>query len=85
MHDIYDRNGNLIASLPLSDQQAALLDKEGTLTVQYHTPQLLRHLLGDRNGTFDLHKDGGRIVAQASGSVRALAALLADAKKARES
>jgi hypothetical protein len=61
---IYDQNGAKIGDVLLSQKQQALVDSGQTLTVLYHTPQLMRGLLGTRNGSFTLRKDGERIVTK---------------------
>jgi hypothetical protein len=82
--DIYDQDGNVLASMELSEQQLALLDRDSAITVRYHTPQLLRGLLGERNGSFTLRKTASRITADDSDTVRQFAALMLDTKRARE-
>jgi len=62
MSDIYNDDGETIAEMPLTERQLAILDAADELVVIYHTPQLLRHLLGEHSGSFTLHKRDDRVV-----------------------
>ena len=84
MADVYDSDGNLLGNVPLSENQQAALDKGGNVSVLYHTPQLLQHTLGRRSGSFMLYKDGERVVALTSSSVKEFIELQAAIKAARE-
>lgn len=62
MPDVFDSDGNKLADIPLSDKQRTLLDAGQEVCVIYHTPQLMRSQLGDRNGSFLLSMNGDRLV-----------------------
>jgi len=63
MIDVYDEDGNQIGQHDLSEQQATVLGKLGRLTVFYHTPQLMRHKLGNLAGSFTFYTSGDRVIA----------------------
>lgn len=75
MDAIYDGDGNEIGSIPLSDKQRATIEAGETIVVIYHTPQLLRSVLGERNGSFMLRKDGDRVVTTTTAAVKDFVAL----------
>lgn len=58
LHDIHDADGNLVASIPLSDQNLKLLAAGVEVEVQYHTPKALQGSLGTKAGSFKLYSDG---------------------------
>ena len=55
MPNIYDNSGNLVAEIPLSDNQMVLLSSGANIMVQFHTPIRLRGILGGDNGSFVVH------------------------------
>ncbi len=61
MEQIYDRNGEPLAIVPVSERMLDILDTGEEMTIIYHTPQLLRDRLGNRNGNFVLYKVGDQI------------------------
>ena len=61
MFAIY-HNGVQLGTISLSEKTLALLDEGENVTVLYHTPQLLRDQLGQRNGAFALYKEGDHIM-----------------------
>jgi len=67
--EIYDSNGEHLGAFPLTESHLKRL-KSGALTVTYHTPQRLREALGDRHGSFELTRDGERIVASNPAEVK---------------
>jgi hypothetical protein len=67
---VYDGDGNELGDVPLSENQQRALDAGGKVSVLYHTPQLLRNILGQRSGSFMLYKQGDRAVALTSNSVK---------------
>ena len=75
MDAIYDSDGNEIGSIPLSDKQRTTIETGAEIVVIYHTPQLLRSLLGERNGSFILRKDGDRVVTTTTAAVKDFVAL----------
>ena len=81
---IFDRDGNEIADIPLSDKQQAVLDHDEEIVVIYHTPQLLRFVLGEQSGTFTLRKRGDHITAGDADGLRAYADLQKRIKAAWE-
>ncbi len=64
MTDICNTEGEVIADIPLSSKQLGLLEGGNEITVIFHTPQLLHKLLGQRSGSFSLHKADGHIVTK---------------------
>ena len=72
---IFDRDGNEIADVPISDKQRSVLDRDEEIVVIYHTPQLLRFVLGEHSGSFVLVKRNDRITAIDAGGLRAYADL----------
>jgi hypothetical protein len=76
MADIFDPTGEKIAAIPLSERQLQLLDVGTTIVVQYHTPQLLRGILGEQTGSFALHKMSERIIATDPHAVKICAEML---------
>lgn len=75
MDSIYDSDGNEIGSIPLSDKQRATIETGAEIVVIYHTPQMLRSVLGERNGTFVLRKDGERVVTTTTAAAKEFVAL----------
>lgn len=86
MDAIYDSDGNEVGSMPLSDKQRATIETGAEIVVIYHTPQMLRSLLGERNGSFMLRKDGNRVVTTSTAAVKDFMAIQAGiaAAKAQE-
>ena len=81
---IFDGDGNELADIALSEKQQSVLDHDESIIVIYHTPQMLRHILGERSGSFMLRKRGDHIVAAAPDNLRAYADLQRAIKVARE-
>ena len=81
---VYDSNGNELGDVPLSETQQTVLERNGKISVLYHTPQLLQHTLGRRSGSFMLYKEGERVVALTSSSVKEFLDIQAAVKAARE-
>jgi len=89
MPDVFDKNDKLISEIPLSEKQLALLESGEEIVVIYHTPQLLRYLLGERSGSFSLHmrapaKADKRIISHDADAVTHFAELQKAVKAARE-
>jgi hypothetical protein len=81
---IFDDGGAEIAEIELSDKQSRVLGVGEEIVVIYHTPQLLRHILGEQNGTFSLHKVGQLVVAKDVAGLKRYAGLQVAIKHARE-
>jgi len=81
---IFDRDDNEIVDIPLSKKNQHVLDHDEEIVIIYHTPQMLRYVLGEKSGTFMLRKLGGHIVAQDVVGIRAYADLQRAIKVARE-
>ena len=81
---IHDDDGNEIADIGLSEKQRTLLEAGENVVMIYHTPQMLRHLLGEHSGSFELHKHDDRIVVGDAERLRAFADLQRAIKAARE-
>jgi hypothetical protein len=75
MDTIYDSDGNEIGGIPLSDKQRETIETGAEIVVIYHTPQMLRSLLGERNGSFMLRKIGERVVTTTAAAVKDFVAL----------
>ena len=75
MLDIYNDDGETITEMPLTEKQLAILEVAGEIAVIFHTPQLLRSLLGDRSGSFSLHKRDDRVVTREPQAVKRYADL----------
>jgi len=75
-HEIFDGNGDSLGNITLSNWQMKTLATGGLVAVRYHTPQLLRPALGDRNGLFELKLEGERITATDPGEVKRYIELL---------
>jgi hypothetical protein len=84
MTDIFNAAGDKLGEIALSEKQRAALEAGTEITVLYHTPQLLRGVLGSHNGTFTLHKDGERIVTAAPDAVKRFADMQKAIRAARE-
>jgi len=86
MTTIYDAEGNELGSIPLTEQQQAVLAAGGSIDVLYHTPQLMRAALGTRSGSFSLHQDGDRLLTSTPAAAKDYTQLRAAvaAVKARE-
>ena len=72
---IFDRDGNELADIPLSERNQRVLDHNEEIVIIYHTPQMLRYVLGEKSGTFMLRKHGAHIVAVDVDGLRAYADL----------
>jgi hypothetical protein len=84
MPDVFDGDGNVIGEIPLSVKQLALLESGEEISVIYHTPQLLRYLLGERSGSFSLHRNAERFITREPAAVKHFAELQKAIKHARE-
>lgn len=84
--EIFDSNGNLLASIPVSHKLLAILATGAEVTMIFHTPQLLRHKLGERTGSVTLRQliPGTRVVTTQPGPVRAFAELQAAIRAAKQ-
>jgi len=78
MNDIFDSEGNVIAAISLSERNRELLDRGVTVTIMYHTPQLMRSVLGDQSGQFALFKHEDQIRTTDPMQVKAYADLQAN-------
>jgi hypothetical protein len=83
MIDVFDGDNNLVANIPISEKQLAALDAGAEVAMIFHTPQLLRYVLGERNGSFSLQRQNGRIVTREAEALKAFAQLRADIVKAK--
>jgi hypothetical protein len=83
MVDVFDGDGNMIAGIPISEKQLAALEAGAEVAVIFHTPQLLRYLLGERSGSFSLHRAAGRIITRDVDAVKHFAELQAAIAKAK--
>lgn len=85
MTDVFDDQGNVIASLPISHKMLAILETGANVTLIYHTPRMLREFLGDRNGSVELRgKPSARVLALDPRAVKAMAALQDAIAKAKQ-
>ena len=81
---VFDRDGNELADLAISEKQQNILEANEKIVVLFHTPQLFRGLLGERTGSFMLRKIDDRIVATDTASVAKYAELMRAVKAVRE-
>lgn len=78
MIKIYDADGNVVAEIPsLSEKLHAILEAGGEITMIFHTPQLMRGALGERNGSFSLRWDGDVLVTTTPAAVKTYAEIQA--------
>ena len=85
MPKIYDDLGNEIADIPLSEKQQTVLEAGEEIVVFYHTPQLLRSVLGQQDGKFVLTKTGDQFKASDVLALKKYADLQRAIKAVRES
>jgi hypothetical protein len=81
---VHDTDGNEVADIALSEKQRRVLETGEEIVVIYHTPQTLRYVLGEKSGTFVLHKLGQRIVVRDADVLRRYADLQRAIKAAQE-
>jgi hypothetical protein len=81
---IHDGDGNELADIALSEKQETVLRTGEEIVVLYHTPQMLRYVLGEQSGSFVLRRHGERIEAGDPVSLRKYADLQRAIKAARE-
>ena len=81
-HEIFDNDGNSLGKIPLSENQMKTLAMGCLIAVRYHTPQMLREILGDRSGLFELRLADGNIVTQGTEETKRYIAMLDDIDKA---
>jgi hypothetical protein len=84
MLTVFDRDGNRIDDINLSPKKVELLARGVAVEVTYHTPQLLRYVLGEENGKFTLSRDGGKITAADAEAIRRYVRLQKRIKALRE-
>lgn len=82
MPDVFDGDGNLLGDVSVSEKQLGILENGEDITVIYHTPQMLRGLVEQRNGSFTLRKSDDRIVTSDVEAVKAYAKLQKDIRGA---
>jgi hypothetical protein len=70
MADVFTRKGEYLGMVAMSPMQHDKLYAEGSIVVTYHTPQLLRNILGQRSGQFKLYKSGEDIVTDDVAAVK---------------
>jgi hypothetical protein len=84
MIEVFDRDGNRIDEIILSPKKVDLLARGVAVEVTYHTPQLLRYVLGEEHGTFTLGRTGERITAADPEAIRRYVRLQKRIKAVRE-
>ena len=84
--EIFDNNGNSLASIPVSEKLLKILATGAEVTMIFHTPQLLRGFIGERSGSVTLRQliPGTRVITTQPGPVRALAELQAAVRAAKQ-
>lgn len=75
MDVIFDSDGRELGGIILSDKQRSTIETGEAIVVIYHTPQLLRGVLGERNGSFTLRKIDDRIETGEPAKVKEFVAL----------
>jgi hypothetical protein len=83
MSIIHDGDGNEVGDIELSVKQKAVLETGEDIVVIYRTPQTLRHVIGDEEGSFILHKLGERTIVRDANVLRRYAKLQRAIKAAR--
>jgi len=81
---VFDKDGHELADVAISERQLGVLELGEEVVVVYHTPQLLRYVLGEQNGSFMLRKIGQHIVAADIDGFRKYADLQRAIRAARE-
>ena len=62
MTDIFDKDGNNIGDIELSEKQQRILNTDQAEVVMiYHTPQMLRGIIAPQNGSFVLRRLNARV------------------------
>jgi hypothetical protein len=84
MADVFDPDGNALGDVALSDKLADLIERGERAVMIYHTPQLLRYVLGERKGTFTLRKAAGHIMSDEPDAVKDYIALQRAIQAARD-
>ncbi len=74
MHDVFDGHGNLVGSIPISENQMLRLYAGNPIQINYHTPRALE---GNESGSFQLKMTDGLIVTTTPEQVRAFLAIQA--------
>ena len=80
--DVYDANAAHIGEIPISQRDRKQLHKGGTITIQYHTPRMLREFLGPRNGQFEITEIDGRLIVNDGEQAKRYILLNADVERA---
>ena len=83
MSIIHDSDGKEMGDIELSVKQKAMLDAGEEIVVIFRTPQTMRHVIGDEQGTLVLHKDGDRTIVRDAQMLRCYAKLQRTVKAAR--
>jgi hypothetical protein len=83
MSIIHDGDGNEVGDIELSIKQKSVLEAGEEIVVIYRTPQTLRHVIGDEEGSFILHKAGDRTIVRDANVLRNYAKLQRAIKAAR--
>jgi hypothetical protein len=60
---VHDLDGKQSMEVPLSFKQRELLDAGQEVTISFHTPQLMRGLLGSRSGKVTIRRQGDQVIA----------------------
>ena len=71
---VFDDDGNEIGDVALSENVAALLERDAEVTVHFHTPRMMVYELGAHNFTFTLRKLGARATSHDGGCCAATSA-----------
>ena len=80
---IHDNDGNEVGDIELSAKQKAVLEAGEEVVVIFHTPQTMRYVLGEEQGSFILHKTDDRIIVHDADVLRRFARLQRAIKAAR--
>jgi hypothetical protein len=85
MTDVFDDQGNMIASIPISEKMLAILEAGADVTIIFHTPKLLRNVIGEKTGSVVLRgKPSARVLARDPRAVKVMAELQAAIAQAKE-
>lgn len=81
---VFDDDGNEIGDVALSENVAALLERDAEVTVHFHTPRMMVYELGAHNFTFTLRKLGARATSHDGEMLRSYIRLQRDIRQIME-
>jgi hypothetical protein len=83
--DVYEAaTSALIGAIPISPQDLGLLHNGATITINFHTPRMLRAAFDIRNGAFTVIEIDGKLFVSDAEAVKLYITLLSDIANARK-